>query len=139
VELRLNGEPIGRVRATDQFLFTFPDVAWKQGTLQAVGYVGGKPVANQKKRTAGPPVALRLTAMTAPGGLRADGSDVVLVDVEAVDAEGERCPTFQNRVDFELAGPGVWRGGYNSGKAGSTIRNRPCRARLLRYGRSWPT
>ncbi|HTQ38601.1 MAG TPA: hypothetical protein VMJ32_06215, partial [Pirellulales bacterium] len=30
--------------------------------------------------------------------------------------QGERCPTFQNRVDFEMEGPGVWRGGYNSGK-----------------------
>jgi beta-galactosidase len=39
--------------------------------------------------------------------------------VEAVDANGKRCPTFQKRVDFSLAGPAVWRGGYNSGKAHS--------------------
>jgi beta-galactosidase len=42
-----------------------------------------------------------------------------LVDVEAVDKDGERCPTFQKRVDFSCAGPAVWRGGYNSGKSGS--------------------
>ena len=36
---------------------------------------------------------------------------------------GDRCPTFQQRVDFDLAGPGVWRGGYNSGKTNS-INNR---------------
>jgi beta-galactosidase len=62
---------------------------------------------------------LKLTAFTAPGGLRADGSDVALIDVEAVDATGERAPTFQQRVDFETGGPGVWRGGYNSGKINS--------------------
>jgi beta-galactosidase len=54
-----------------------------------------------------------------PAGLRADGSDIALIDVEAVDANGERCPTFQQRVDFTTTGPGVWRGGYNSGKTNS--------------------
>ena len=53
----------------------------------------------------GQPVALRLTAMTGPGGLQADGSDIALIDVEAVDAHGERCPTFQQRVDFTCDGP----------------------------------
>jgi beta-galactosidase len=68
----------------------------------------------------GPAVALRMTPITGPQGLLADGSDVVLIDVEAVDAKGDRCPTFQQRVDFEVSGPGVWRGGYNSGKTKST-------------------
>ncbi len=54
--------------------------------------------------------------ITGPGGLQADGSDVALIDVEAVDAKGERCPTFEQRADFKLTGPGIWRGGYNSGK-----------------------
>jgi beta-galactosidase len=58
--------------------------------------------------------------MTAPGGLRADGSDIALIDVEAVDAQGRRCPTVQPRVDFTFSGPGTWRGGYNSGKLDST-------------------
>jgi beta-galactosidase len=44
---------------------------------------------------------------------------VALLDVEAVDANGERCPTFQQRVDFDCSGPGIWRGGYNSGKINS--------------------
>lgn len=37
-----------------------------------------------------------------------------------MDAKGDRCPTFQQRVDFETTGPAVWRGGYNSGKIKST-------------------
>jgi len=51
--------------------------------------------------------------------VQANGSDVVLIDVEAVDADGNRCPAFYGRVDFECSGPGVWRGGYNSGKTNS--------------------
>jgi beta-galactosidase len=45
---------------------------------------------------------------------------VVLFDVEAVDSNGDRCPTVEQRVDFSLSGPGIWRGGYNSGKINST-------------------
>ncbi len=77
-------------------------------------------MATTAKHTVGAPVALRMKPITGPGGLRANGSDVVLIDVEAVDAKGDRCPTFQQRVDFEVEGPGVWRGGYNSGKIKST-------------------
>jgi beta-galactosidase len=119
VELRVNGRSLGRATPFDHYLFTFPDVAWEAGEIEAVALVGGKEVARQVKRTAGPPVSLRLTPVTGPGGLRADGSDVLLVDVEAIDASGERVPTFEQRADFELEGPGVWRGGYNSGKLGS--------------------
>jgi len=49
----------------------------------------------------------------------ADGSDVAFFDVEAVDAQGRRCPTDEARVDFKLEGPAIWRGGYNSGKTNS--------------------
>ena len=34
--------------------------------------------------------------------------------------QGRRCPTDDARVDFTLAGPAIWRGGYNSGKINST-------------------
>lgn len=119
VELFLNGRSLGHGRVSDRYLFTFPDVAWAPGELKAVATRGGRPWASDVRRTAGPPVALRLTPITAPSGLRADGSDIALFDVEAVDARGERCPTFQQRVDFECEGPATWRGGWNSGKVDS--------------------
>jgi len=56
-----------------------------------------------------------LTAHTGPRGLRADGADVALVDVEVVDAEGNRCPTALNMIDFSLEGPAEWRGGIAQG------------------------
>lgn len=119
VELFLNGKSLGHGTASNHFLFTFPDIAWAAGELKAVGTIGGKVVAEQTKHTVGAPVALKLTAFAGPDGLRADGADVAFVDVEAVDANGERCPTFQQRADFTVEGPGVWRGGYNSGKINS--------------------
>jgi beta-galactosidase len=119
VELFVNGKSLGRGKVSDRYLFAFPDVVWEPGEIKAVGYRGGKAAAEESKHTVGAPVALRLKPITGPGGLRADGADVALIDVEAVDANGERCPTFQERVDFTLKGPGVWRGGYNSGKINS--------------------
>jgi beta-galactosidase len=119
VELFVNGKSAGRGINSDRFLFTFPEVAFAPGEIRAVAFYQGRPVATNSIRTAGEPVALRLTPITGPGGLQADGADVALVDVEAVDANGQRCPTFQKRVDFGCAGPAIWRGGYNSGKPGT--------------------
>ncbi len=121
VELLVNGRSLGHAKATDRFLFTFPDVAWEAGEIKAVASTGGKVAATESKHTVGPAMALRMTPVSVePGGLRADGSDIALIDVEAVDAKGDRCPTLQQRVDFETSGPAVWRGGYNSGKIKST-------------------
>ncbi|MGA2060038.1 MAG: DUF4982 domain-containing protein [Thermoguttaceae bacterium] len=119
VELFVNGKSLGRGKVSNRYLFTFPDVAWEPGEIKAVSYVNGEPVAAETKHTIGSPVAIKLTPITGPGGLRADGSDIALIDVEAVDANGRRCPTFQKRVDFTVEGPAVWRGGYNSGKINS--------------------
>ncbi|MDB6019423.1 MAG: lacZ 4 [Pedosphaera sp.] len=116
VELFVNGKSLGRGTVSDRYLFTFPNVAWQPGEIKAVAYTGGKPVATNTKHTVGAPVTLHLTRITGPGGLHANGSDVALIDVEALDANGERCPTFQQRVDFQIDGPAIWRGGYNSGK-----------------------
>jgi hypothetical protein len=93
------------------------EVYSEAGKLEARGLdANGKLIAADKKETVGKPVKLRLTPMTGAGGWKADGSDVVLVDVEAVDSEGRRHPTVQQRVDFKLVGDAIWRGGYNSGK-----------------------
>ena len=94
-----------------------------------MGYKGTTAVANYTLTTAGPPAAIKLTLHTAPGGMRADGEDMALIDVEVVDAKGNRCPTDDARVDFtwsstgraiSATGPAIWRGGYNSGKINST-------------------
>ena len=119
VELFLNSASLGHGQVSDRYLFTFPDTAFAPGELKAVAFRAGQVIATDTRRTVGAPVALRITPITGLGGLLADGADVALFDVEAVDAKGEHCPTFQQRVDFEFTGPGTWRGGYNSGKINS--------------------
>jgi beta-galactosidase len=130
VELFVNGVSKGKVAQPENgYLYTFPNTAFAPGSIKAVGYKGGKEVAQHELKTAGAPAAIRLTLHTAPGGLRADGEDIALIDFEVVDAKGERCPTDDARVDFtwsstgravSATGPAIWRGGYNSGKTNST-------------------
>lgn len=117
VELRLNGESLGKGVQSHRFLFTFTDVSWAPGELKAIGRdATGKKVCEQRIATSGKPAALRLTQWTGPTGLRADGADLALVQVEVVDAEGRRCPTSMDMIDFELSGPGEWRGGIAQGR-----------------------
>jgi beta-galactosidase len=116
VRLFLNGQPVGEGHQSERFLFTFDKVAWQPGELKAVGYdAGGKQVCEATLTTAGKPVALRLSRTTSPNGLRADGADLALVQVEAVDAQGRRNPLAFDTVSFDLQGPAEWRGGIAQG------------------------
>jgi beta-galactosidase len=102
------------------YIYAFPNVTFVPGTLKAVATKEGKIVAQQELQTAGEPKAIRLTLHTGPKGLQADGSDVALIDFEVVDAKGRRCPTDEERVDFAVTGPVIWRGGFNAAKLNTT-------------------
>jgi beta-galactosidase len=99
-------------------------VTWKAGTVTAVGYdASGKELVRAQNETVGAAAAIKLTATTAPGGLRADGTDVAFIQVEVVDAQGRRVPTDQARIDFTITGPGKFLGGFNPGKQGSVFQS----------------
>ncbi len=116
----VKGQPAIPVGQSNDFLFAFPDIAFIPGTLEAVGYdAAHHRIASERLRTAGAATGLRLTPHTGPGGLRADGSDLALIDVEVVDAQGRRCPTANPMVAFDLSGPAEWRGGIAQPPAGS--------------------
>lgn len=115
VELLVNNKSVGHTKPEDQFLFTFKDVKFEAGEIKAVAYAKGHEVSEQTKKTTGPPASLKLTPITGPKGLRATGSDVLLVDAEVLDAQGNRVPTYYGPITFSPSGPAIWRGGYNSG------------------------
>lgn len=116
VELFVNGRSLGFGTQSSRFLYTWKEVPFQPGVIKAVGYnASGKKLCETEKKTAGAPVALKLTSRTAPGGLLADGADMALIQVEVVDAQGNRCPTAFNPVNFQLAGPAEWRGGIAQG------------------------
>jgi beta-galactosidase len=121
VELIVNGKSQGvNTKPDNGWVFAFPNIMFVPGSVKAIGRNGTGIVAQQTLTTAGEPAAIRLTPILGPQGLQADGGDIALIDVEVVDAKGQRCPTDDARIDFTCDGPAIWRGGYNSGKVNST-------------------
>jgi beta-galactosidase len=116
MRLTLNGKDVGVARKSDGFLFTFDAVAWQPGELKAVGYdSAGRPECETVLASAGKPAALRLTRVASPHPLYADGADLALLQVEVVDAKGQRNPVALDTVHFDLQGPAEWRGGIAQG------------------------
>lgn len=115
VALFLNGKPMGQAQRDYHFLFTFDKIAFTPGVLEAVGYNDGKEAARMQLRTAGKPAKLKLAAIQHPKGWKADGADLVLLQVEVVDVEGNRCPLANDLIHFTVEGPAEWRGGIAQG------------------------
>lgn len=119
MSLYVNGKLIGTdTTPKNYFLYEFTGVDITQsGKIEAVGYnARGRVVARHELTTAGEPAAVRLTPVTGPDGLRADGSDLAYYDVEVVDENGNVCPLSYDRIDFTIEGEGVFMGGFNSGE-----------------------
>lgn len=104
VELFVNGTSAGR-----QIMLPNERLSWKvkyePGVLSAKGYdATGKIIAETKVETTGAPVALTLTPDRR--AIAADGADVSVFTVAAVDANGRIVPVAQNKVGFALEGTG---------------------------------
>lgn len=103
VELFLNGKTLGR-----QTMKPNSKLSWKvkyaPGTLSAMGYDNGRLAAKAEVSTTGGPVAVELQPNRTE--IKADGRDVSVFTVSALDAQGRFVPVAQNLIQFELHGPG---------------------------------
>jgi len=104
VELFVNGKSLG-----SQKVPRLGHVAWKAkyeaGVIEARGSKAGQVVLTEKRETTGPAVAIRLTADRAEIG--ADGEDVAVLKVEALDKEGRAVPTAGTYIGFKVSGNGT--------------------------------
>lgn len=116
VELFVNGVSKGLGQRDYAFLFTFDSIQWEAGVIEAVSYDRqGIEVSRSSKQTVGRPERLKLTLLQSPTGTFADGADVAIVQVEVVDAAGNRCPLANDLITFNLEGPAQWLGGIAQG------------------------
>jgi beta-galactosidase len=100
---------------------SWTSVAFAAGTLRAVGKnSGGTVQCGDTVKTAGAANRIMLSVITNPDGMKADRSDVALVDAAIVDASGVVCPLDSSAITFSVSGPGNYRGGYNSYKENTT-------------------
>lgn len=117
VELFLNGKSLGTGERSSNFLFTFKDIAFTPGKLEAIGYdESGKECCRTMLQTAGQPEQIKLSLIQSPNGWKADGADMVLLQVEVMDKEGRRYPLANDLIHFQLEGPAEWRGGIAQGE-----------------------
>jgi beta-galactosidase len=103
VELFLNGKSQGskKVEPLTHLEWT---VKYEPGVLEARGTKDGKVVLTEKRETTGAPESIRLT----PGRteINADGEDVCVLRVEALDKQGRPVPTADNPMVFQVSGEG---------------------------------
>ena len=111
VELFLNGRSLGKGERSYQYLFTFANIPYEAGRLEAVSYRGAREVSRYAIETAGKPHHLHVTTIENPDGFKADGADMAIVQFEVVDEQGRRCPLDNRMVHFNLWGEGRWLGG----------------------------
>ena len=103
VELFLNGASLGSQKVPH-----LGHVQWKvkyqPGAIEARGSKDGKVVLTEKRETTGPTVAIRVTADRTE--INADGEDLAILKVEALDKEGRPVPTADNLIGFKVSGEG---------------------------------
>jgi len=117
VELLLNGKSLGKGRRDYHYLHTFDSVRYEPGVLEAIGSDGSR----YKLETAGAPYQLKLTTIENPEGMKADGADMAILQVEVIDQQGRRCPLDNRLIHFSLMGEGRWIGGIATGQAGNYV------------------
>ncbi|MDZ7606118.1 MAG: DUF4982 domain-containing protein [Cyclobacteriaceae bacterium] len=103
VRLELNDKVIGEkaITATDKLTATFL-VPYEPGTLRAVAVADGKETVTKELVTSGPVNALKIHAGS--DSILADKSEVVYLQINAVDAEGRIVPTADHQIDVVVDG-----------------------------------
>jgi beta-galactosidase len=104
VELFLNGASLGKQSMKPNSKLSW-QVKYAPGTLSAKGFdASGKLMAETKIETTGDAAQIQLTPDRKT--IHADGADVSVFTVSAVDTQGRRVPVAQNKINFALEGAG---------------------------------
>ncbi|HEX7577635.1 MAG TPA: DUF4982 domain-containing protein, partial [Verrucomicrobiae bacterium] len=127
VELFLNGASLGKQAMKPNSKLSW-QVKYAPGTLSAKGFDdAGNVIAQTKVETTGEPVSIQLTpawwgerprepestdtkrlaGTLAPPTIRADGEDLAVFTVSALDAQGRVVPVAQNKMNFSIEGAGT--------------------------------
>ena len=104
VELFLNGQSLGKQAIKPNSKATW-QVKYAPGTLSAKGYDDdGKVIAEAKNETTGDATTIQLVPDRT--SIFANGEDVSVFTVSAVDAQGRAVPVAQNKINFAIEGAG---------------------------------
>jgi len=104
VELFLNGNSLGAKKVEPPTHLEW-SVKYEPGVLEARGTKDGKVVLSEKRETTGAPESIRLTPDRTE--IAADGEDVSVLRVEALDQEGRPVPTADVPILFKVTWEGA--------------------------------
>jgi len=103
VELFLNGTSQGK-KKVEPLIHLEWKVKYEPGVVEARGSKNGAVVLTEKRETTGGPESIKLTADRSE--IDADGEDVAIIRVEALDSEGRHVPTADTLIVFKITGEG---------------------------------
>jgi beta-galactosidase len=104
-ELFLNGKSLGRKKKGPyEYRLRWDDAMYQPGTLKVITYKNGKKWATDVMKTAGNPAKLKLVPDR--NEIHADGCDLSFVTVTVTDKTGLTAPRADNRIHFDIEGPG---------------------------------
>jgi beta-galactosidase len=104
VELFLNGRSLGSQKVEPLTHLEW-SVKYEPGVLEAHGTKNGEVVLTDKRETTGKPESIRLTPDRTE--INADGEDVSVITVEALDGQGRAIPVADYPVKFKVSGEGA--------------------------------
>lgn len=111
VQLFINGKSAGYGKRSSHFLFTFDSLSYQPGIIEAVSYRNGKIINRVSKETIDGKAHLKITPVLNPQGFKADGADIAILQVEAVDKKGRRLPLDNTMLHFNVWGEARFLGG----------------------------
>jgi len=128
VRLFLNKKLIGEQAATEeqQFKATFT-IPYAHGELKAVGLTDNKEIETTILQTTGEASKIKLIADRT--NLLANSQDLSFVTIEVTDKDGNLQPNAENRLQFNITGPGVIAGVDNANiKSADSYAGTSCKA-----------
>lgn len=115
VEVLVNGESIGRKKICMDKPMPYSvrfETEYKPGKVEAVSFRDDKEISRDVLVTAEAPAEIRLTANKQE--MKADGHDLIYVEIEILDANGNLVPDAELKLKAELTGDAVL-AGFGSG------------------------
>jgi len=110
-ELFLNGKSLGKKckgpkseKSIERFRLMWKNVLYEPGELKAVAYKEGERIGERVVKTASEPYLLKLTPDR--NIIKADGTDLSYILIQAMDKNGNLCPLADNKINIQLRGDG---------------------------------
>jgi beta-galactosidase len=108
VELLLNGKSLGKKNVDLNLYKSLWSIQFQPGTIKAIGYRKGKKVTEHVLKTAGD--AFQISAKPLKSQLKANGEDLVLIEISILDKDGNYVFDANNEITVTVFGEGEFAG-----------------------------